>query len=162
MGAFPREASTMERTRRGRRVTVITVVTAVLLPWGCGRTIEEQEPRELVEHRIEPCRKWCTPMLSPECGANPEDVLGRTVDGCIEDCAAAEPGGWSWGRQEDGTDACAEEWFVGADCIDTLTCEEQHRFFTKIPALSTDWPCKEETDATMHCFYSALEKEEGE
>jgi hypothetical protein len=84
----------MERTLKHRRVTVATVAAVLLLlllPWACGRTIEEQEPRELVEHRIEPCGKWCTPMLSPECGVNPEDRYDRTVDGCIEDCAAAEP-----------------------------------------------------------------------
>jgi len=92
----------------------VTAAAAVLLPSACSRTIEEEEPRELVEHRIashriashriEPCRKWCEPMLSPECGVWPEEVYGRTIDGCVEDCAAAEPGGWDWGRQADGTD----------------------------------------------------------
>jgi hypothetical protein len=124
-----------------------------LLLTTCSRTIEEEEPRELVDHRIEPCRKWCEPMLSPECGLRPEEVYGRTVEGCVEDCAAAEPGGWDWGRQADGTDSCAAEWFVMADCMDALTCDEQRSFFQRDFGV-TDYPCKEEIHAQKHCYES--------
>jgi len=131
-------------------------VIALLLPlWGCGRTIEDDEPPELVEHRIEPCRQWCTPYMSPQCGARPEDYSFRSVDECVEDCAAAEPdGGWEWALQADGTDACADEWFIVAECVDALTCEEQRDLFMTIPAIDHEWPCKSELDARAACFYS--------
>ena len=146
-------ARTTKRAQRSVRAAAAMVTAAMLLPSACSRTIEEEEPRELVEHRIEPCRKWCEPMLSPECGIRPEEVFGRTVEGCVEDCAAAEPGGWEWGRQADGTDSCAEEWFVKADCMDALTCEEQLDFFRK-DYFATDYPCKEEIEVKQRCFRS--------
>ena len=152
----------MERAQRVRWVAAAAVVAAVMLPWGCSRAIEEEEPPVLIEHRIEPCRKWCEPMLSAECGRAADDRPFPTVDACVETCAAAEPGGWEWARQADGTDACAEEWFVVADCMDALTCEEQRFFFReKTPGLE-DYPCKEELDARRHCFNStpSLEKVE--
>jgi hypothetical protein len=98
-----------------------------LLLTTCSRTIEEEEPRE--------------------------EVYGRTVEGCVEDCAAAEPGGWDWGRQADGTDSCAAEWFVMADCMDALTCDEQRSFFQRDFGV-TDYPCKEEIHAQKHCYES--------
>jgi hypothetical protein len=138
-----------------RRPTVIRSAIAALLVLGCGPTIEEEEEPELVEHRIRPCTQVCTAMLSPECGGNPEDLIpGQTVEECVEDCASAEPTGWQWAPQEDGTDACAEEWIAKAECIDALSCEDQHRFFTRRPAVDTDWPCKPEHDAALTCFYS--------
>jgi hypothetical protein len=39
----------------------------------------------------------------------------------------AEPDG-NWGLQEDGTDACADEWFAVADCFDGLSCDEHLSF----------------------------------
>jgi hypothetical protein len=150
----------MERTQRHIRVMVATV--AMLLPWGCGRTIEEQEPRELVEHRLEPCRKWCTPMLSPDCGIDPENVWGRTVEGCVEDCADIR-GGWEWALQEDGTDGCAEEWFAMADCMDALTCEGQRSYFRRrSEGNNIDYPCKEEIAVKRDCFYSTPTLERAE
>jgi hypothetical protein len=138
----------MERAQRVRRIAAATAA-AVLLPSGCNRTIAEDEPRELVEHRIEPCRKWCEPMLSDECGRAADDRPFVTVDDCVEACAAAEPGGWWWGRQEDGTDACAEEWFVVADCMDALTCEEQRSFFRRnMGSYPPGFACTDELDTT--------------
>jgi hypothetical protein len=81
-----------ENGRRAERLAAAAATLAALLPASCNRTIEEDEPVELVEHRIEL---------------------------------------WWWARQEDGTDACAEEWFVIADCFDGLTCEEHLSFFRK-------------------------------
>jgi hypothetical protein len=139
---------------------LLAAVGLVGLAWSCGRTIEEEEPRALVEHRIEPCEQWCTPMMSPECGGNPEDFVFPTVDECVEDCAAVEPVyAWPWGRQADGTDACAEEWFAAADCIDALTCEEQRTFFRwNDPNPNPAYPCKEELDARRRCYYDAIEQ----
>jgi len=135
----------------------------VLLSGGCGRTIEDEDPPELVEHRVEPCRTWCSAQLDLECGARPGDRAFRTVDECVESCAAAEPGGWEWARQEDGTDACAEEWFVMAECMGALTCEDQRSFFQRV---SSDWdyPCKEEIKAKQRCWNStpSTEKEDEE
>lgn len=140
----------MER-KRLRHIAAATATLVVLLPSGCSRAIEEEAPPMLVDHRIEPCRKWCEPMLS-ECGRAADDRPFPTVDECVEACAAAEPGGWWWGRQEDGTDACAEEWFAVADCMDSLTCEEHRRFFA--PVIEPYPFCKEELDARRHCFDS--------
>ena len=146
----------MERTQKGRcAVAVTAAVAAVLLSWGCGRTIEEEEPRELVESRIEPCRERCTAQLDPECGARPEDHPFRTVDECVEDCAAVEDNGWLWAPQEDGTDACAEEWIAFKDCLVALSCEDQHAFYRKNLVDGSDYPCKADNNAKDHCFYSA-------
>ena len=128
-------------------------LAVLLLLAGCSRTIEEEEPPVLVEHRVEPCRQYCEAMLSPECGRAADTRPFPTVDDCIVACAAAEPGGWEWGLQEDGTDACAEEWFVLADCMDGLSCEEQRSFFQRNMG---DYPpgfaCTDEFEARRHCF----------
>ena len=153
------------RPRRRRRFAIAAKVAAMAItfPTACSRTIEQEDPPVLSETRIEPCRARCTIHLDPECGANPEDLAFRTVDECVESCAAAEPGGWGWALQEDGTDACAEEWIAAVECLVALTCEEQHEFFTNIPAIDPDYPCKEESDAKRRCFDStpSLDKREG-
>lgn len=135
----------------------------ITVPTACSRTIDEDPPPILVESRLEPCRARCEIQLHPECGARPEDHPFRSVDECVESCADVR-GGWWWARQEDGTDACAEEWIAATDCLVSLTCEEQHEFFTNIPAIDPDYPCKDESDAKMRCFDStpSLEKNEGE
>lgn len=118
----------------------------------------------LVEHRVEPCRTWCEPMLSPECGRAADDRPFSNVDDCIVACAAAEPGGWAWGRQADGTDSCAEEWFAAANCMDALTCEEQRSFFRRTTlSYPPGFACTDELDAKTHCFYStpSLDNPEG-
>jgi hypothetical protein len=139
------------------RFAVAAVV--ILFPTACSRTIDEEDPPTLVESRLEPCRARCEVQLHPECGARPEDHPFRTVDECVESCADIR-GGWSWALQEDGTDACAEEWVAAADCIVALTCEEQHEYFTRIPVTDLVYPCQEETEAKMRCFRStpSLEK----
>jgi hypothetical protein len=150
----------MERAAVRRAVAAMAV--AVVLSWACSRTIEEPEPLEIVEHRLEPCRKWCAPFVSLECGQYPEDRPDWTVDECVEDCAALNGVyGWSWAHQEDGTDACAQEWYAVADCVDALTCEEQHRMFTVLPTRNPDFSCREEMDARSLCFYTtpSLERE---
>lgn len=134
---------------------------AIAFPTACSRTIEEEDPPTLVASRLEPCRARCEIQLHPECGARPEDHPFRTVDECVESCADIR-GGWSWALQEDGTDACAEEWNGEVECLVALTCEEQHEFFTRIPATGLDYPCTDANDVKMHCFWStpSLEKVE--
>jgi hypothetical protein len=130
---------------------LLAAVGLVGFAWSCGRTIEEEEPRALVEHRIEPCEQWCTAMQSPECGRIDEPQPFRTADECIEDCAALDSENpWDWAPQADGTDACAEEWLAIGECMDGLTCEEQRAYFRR-PPTSTDYPCKEELDARSRC-----------
>lgn len=139
----------LRSARPSRPLAVLLLVAA------CGRTIEEDDPPVLVEHRVEPCRKYCEAMLSPECGRAADNRPFPTVDDCVVACAVAEPGGWRWGRQEDGTDACAEEWFALSECMDGLSCEEQRSFFQRATG---DYPpgfaCTGEFDARDHCFYS--------
>ena len=137
------------------RRSATTLAAAVLLALACSRTIEEDEPPELVESRIEPCHGMCTMWLDPECGDRPEDHASyRTVDECAESCAAAEDNAWHWAHQEDGTDACAEEWIAIHDCLIASSCEDRREFFLEIPALDLDYPCKAEEHARDHCFYS--------
>lgn len=150
-------------TRRTRNIGALAVGAVVgLFSGGCGRTIEEDEPPELVEHRVEPCRTWCSAQLDPECGARPEDLAFPTVEECVESCATAEPGGWEWARQEDGTDACAEEWTAAAECMSSKSCVERRSYFRRS---SSDWdyPCKEELTAQRLCWDSTpnVEKEDG-
>lgn len=129
-------------------------LAAAMASWSCGRTIEEEEPRELVEHRIEPCRKWCSAQHSPECGRVDEPQPFESAEECTEDCAALDTVyGWDWARQADGTDTCAAEWVVMADCMDALTCEEQRAFFRRL-GTSDEYPCKVEISAKQDCFYS--------
>jgi len=139
----------MERTPRF--VTATAAAMTLLLSSSCGRTIEEEAHRELVEHRIEPCRQFCMAMQSPDCGRTDEVPL-RTVDECVEDCADADPGnGFEWGQQEDGTDACVTEWLAASTCMDALTCEEQRAYFRRTTAIPDDWPCKDEWDVRRDC-----------
>lgn len=127
----------------------LAIVLLVLA--SCGRTIQEDPPRDLVEHRIEPCTQWCTAQFSPECGRIDEQAY-RSAQECAEDCAAVSPVyAWDWARRADGTDACVDEWIAAAACIDALTCTEQRAFFRR-PGTSTDYPCKEELEAKRACF----------
>jgi hypothetical protein len=152
---FLMQVRMMARAERVRRIAAALATAAALLPSSCSRAIEEEEPVELVEHRIEPCRSWCEPMLS-DCGRAADDRPFPNVDECIEDCAGAEPdGNWRWGLQEDGTDACAEEWFLVADCFDGLTCEEHLSFFREDTlGYPPGYPCTDELEAKNDCFYS--------
>lgn len=156
MGSRP-----IPRPSSRRRFAVVVAAIAIAVPIACSRTIDEDPPPTLVESRLEPCRARCEIQLHPECGARPEDHPFRTVDECVESCADIR-GGWWWARQEDGTDACAEEWIAAVDCLVALSCEEQHELFTNIPAIEPDYPCKAESDAKMRCFDStpSLEKDE--
>lgn len=132
-------------------IAVAIGASLALLSAGCGRVIEEEEPPELIEHRVEPCRTWCSAQLDPECGAIIEDQEFRAVEDCVEDCASSLR--WGWAQQEDGTDACAEEWFAMADCMGALSCEEQQSYFRRV---SSDWdyPCKEEIMSKIDCWNS--------
>jgi hypothetical protein len=135
---------------------ILAAIAIVLLSWSCNRTIEEEEPRELVEHRIDPCRQWCTAQLDPECGAIIEEQVWRAVEDCAEDCAAVDQVyGWQWARRVDGTDACAEEWIAASDCVVALPCEERRRYFReKTSDPLDDYPCREKFDDKEHCFYT--------
>jgi hypothetical protein len=73
----------MERAQRVRWIAAAAVIAAAMLPWGCSRAIEEEEPPVLIEHRIEPCRSWCEPMLS-ECGRAADDRPDGASLGSIE------------------------------------------------------------------------------
>ena len=137
-------------------LSAAALLAATMSSATCNRTIEEEEPRALVEHRIEPCRQRCAAQLDPECGAIIEEQVWRTAEDCAEDCAAVDPVyAWGWGRRADGTDACAEEWIAASDCVVALSCEERLRFFREhTPDPHDDYPCKEEVDAKRHCFYT--------
>jgi hypothetical protein len=129
----------------------LAAVVVALGSWSCGRTIEEEEPREVVEHRIEPCRKFCTAMLSPDCGRVDEPQPFETAEECTEDCASLDSDNdWEWARQADGTDACAEEVIAAAECIDALTCEEQRAYFRR-PGTADEYPCRAEVRAELDC-----------
>ena len=134
------------------------MVATVLVAWSCGRTIEEDELRELVEHRIEPCTQWCTAMQSPDCGRVDEGQPFHTADECVDDCASLEGEyEWSWAPQPDGTDACTEEWYAVAACMDELTCEEQRAYFRRPPD-ANELPCMAELESRRHCFNATLER----
>ena len=138
---------------------LLTTIAVALASWSCGPTIEEQPTIELVEHRIEPCEQWCSAQLDPECGAIIEEQAFRSADECAQDCAAVEPVyAWTWARRDDGTDACAEEWFAAADCIDALSCDEQRAFFRR-PGGTPEYPCEDVLDARRACYNAALDRE---
>lgn len=144
----------------GSTARILARVAAVAVAWSCGRTIEDDEPA-LAEHRIEPCRQWCDAMQSPDCGRIDEPQPFASAQECLEDCAAVEPEyEWSWGTLPDGTDACADEWYALAACMDDLTCEEQRRYFRRPPD-ATELPCKAELEARSDCYYDALDVQEG-
>jgi hypothetical protein len=148
-----RRVAVVATTRRASETAgVLAVVVAVLGSWSCGRTIEEEEPREVVEHRIEPCRKFCAAMLSPECGRVDEPLPFASVEECTEDCAALDSDyNWDWVPQADGTDACAEEVIVAHECIGALTCEEQRAYFRR-PGTADEYPCRAEVHAKQDCY----------
>lgn len=137
------------------------MVATALVAWSCGRTIEEDEPRERVEHRIEPCTQWCDAMQSPDCGRVDEGQPFETAEECIDDCASLDSDNpWDWAPQPDGTDACAEEWEAVGACMDGLTCEEQRAYFRRPPG-NLEYPCKAELDARTDCYYATRDAQEG-
>ena len=134
-----------------RALGLVVAVVAVVGSWSCGRTIEEDEPREVVEHRVEPCRKFCAAMLSPDCGSVFEPRPFASIEECTENCAALDSNyDWGWAPQADGTDACAEEVIVAYECIDALTCEETRAYFRR-PGTADEYPCRAEIHAKQDC-----------
>lgn len=157
----------MHRSFRASPVRVVTRALANAVPllaaWSCGRTIEEEEPRELVDHRIEPCRQWCDAMQSPDCGRIDEPQPYESAEECTEDCAAVDPEYPSeWAPQPDGTDACTEEWYAVAACFDGLTCEEQRSYFRReTSAYPPGFACADELEARSDCYYAMRDEQEG-
>lgn len=145
----------------GSTARILALVAAVALAWSCSRTIEDDEPPELAEHRIEPCRQWCDAMQSPDCGRIDDPQPFASAQDCLDDCAAVESEyEWSWGTLPDGTDACAEEWYAVAACMGGLTCEEQRSYFRRPPD-ATEFPCKTELMARSDCYYDWRDEQEG-
>jgi hypothetical protein len=135
----------------GPAMRALAVVVAVLGSWSCGRTIEEDEPRAVVDHRLESCGAFCSAMLSPDCGIVFEPRPFESVEECTEDCAALDSSNnWDWAPQADGTDACAEEVVVAHECIAGLTCEGQRAYFRRL-GTADEFPCKAEVDEKMDC-----------
>lgn len=138
------------------RTRVALGLMAGLVIVGCHRKIDEEPEVELIEHRIEPCTVVCTAAYDPQCGA--EELPPRTVEECIEACAT--PGGSQWAYQEDGTDACAEEWFRWANCIEALDCDGRHAAFNEVA--TPDRACGEEALDKADCYYTtpSLDRED--
>ena len=139
----------MNTTARLR--TGIVVAGVAMLGGGCGPAVEEPDPPIVrAEHRVEPCRTYCSSILDSECGntTHPRQPIYESVDACIDQCADVEEG-WHWGPQPDGTDACEDEWSDFANCLDGLTCEDQRQHWDALP--TAEFPCKAERNAHTAC-----------
>lgn len=126
----------------------------VLASCSCSRAIEDEEEPELLEHRVEDCRRFCE-VRSSECGPSPEHFNVLTVDECVIKCASPEGSfSWQWGhRVETGEDECIAEWRTHAQCLISASCEEQQEYWLPTPG---DPPleervCWEERDARDLC-----------
>jgi hypothetical protein len=107
-----------------------------------------------VEHRISPCTQICKSMQSPECGnvTHPKFPQFSSVDACVESCANPELENWWGGPQEDGEDACLDDWNAYASCVAALACEQQYEHWNA--SRVSDYPCKAEQDSQVLCGQS--------
>jgi hypothetical protein len=105
-------------------------VLAVLVLDACGRQVGDEEEVELIEHRIEPCKKWCDLETDPNCGMGPTPGY-EDYDGCVEECATVDgTRSAGWGYQADTQqDACTPEWQAHYQCVDALTCTDRRFYF---------------------------------
>ena len=114
---------------------------------GCGPSVED-EP-ELYERRRPGCEQWCEVVLDPDCGI-PDTPLEDAQE-CEELCMSEE--NTLWGLQEDGTDACFDEYVEFYDCVGGSTCEEQRIAVTN-PAGIHETQCGLQLEAVLDCNLS--------
>lgn len=107
---------------------------------------EEEEAVELFERRRETCELRCELLFEPECGA--AEVPFTDENECTEQCMSEDA--TNWGLQEDGTDACAEEYSTLHTCMAGATCEEQFIIIND-PAFASQTPCAGELTAMLEC-----------
>ena len=150
----------MNTTRTLR--TGIVAASIVMLGGGCGPAVDEPDPPIVrAEHRVDPCRTYCSSVLDSECGStrHPRQPIYENVDACIDQCADEE-GGWHWGLQPDGTDACEDAWSDYAACLAGLSCEDQRLHWDSPP--TSDFPCKSEQFDHASCGAENPPPQEGE
>lgn len=138
----------MTRTRSLPWWSVLVVLLAA-----CGpERRPEEEPPEILEHRLPACSKWCAAKF--ECGNHGVGEHGLEDEpSCIEACAITTSNIVGFGYQGDGVDACVPEFNAYADCVEALSCEDQARHFGVIePAVQPlDRPCGDELGTTLYC-----------
>jgi hypothetical protein len=145
-----------DKMKRQRLGVAAGMGTALSIAMACGP--EPGKEREQIDHRIAPCQTVCESMQSPECGnvTHPQFPRFESVAACVQSCADPELENWWGGPQEDGTDACVDQWSTYSECVAQLSCEEQYEFWNA-PRVS-DYPCKPQDDAHVECgMANALE-----
>lgn len=80
--------------------------------------------------------------------AHPRPVVYESVHACIDHRADVE-NHWYWGPQSDGTEVCESNWIEFAECVQTLSCEDQGRHWDVPP--TSDYPCKAEELEHLEC-----------
>lgn len=129
---------------------------------GCRPNVEQpEEPVQVVEHRVGPCRVVCESWMDPECGnvTHPRFPLYESIDSCVELCAEVDSV-WHWGPQEDGSDACVGPWDDYVACLEPLSCEESLAHWGTPP--TQEYPCKQQLQDRVSCGSDHPVSAEGE
>ena len=128
------------RSRQHRRFAL----HVALVISGC---VGRSTAREVPEHRVDVCERWCSVIVDPVCGSKDVEEPDECVDRCTHDDA-------SWAPTDDGVDRCASEAIEYVDCIEQLTCEQQAAHFANdglIGLPGSEDPCGAELRSSLEC-----------
>lgn len=135
-----------------RRPTFPRALPFVLALTACGPQVEDEEEVRTFERRRPACEVFCGLVLDAECGSDVE--IYEDEQECMDLCLSEDAEYWF--LQEDGTDACGEEFTEYYACADASSCEEQW-IITNVPARVSETSCLDLSRAYRDCQIEHLE-----
>jgi len=112
----------------------------------CGPQVTEEEEVRIFERRRPACETFCGLVLDAECGSDVE--IYESVEECIDLCVSEEAPYWF--LQDDGTDACGEEFTGLYACAESSSCEARW-IITNLPTRIAETPCVATSEAFLEC-----------
>ncbi len=112
----------------------------------CGPQVEEEEEVRTFERRRPACEVFCDLVLDPECGSDVE--FYETRQDCMDLCLSEDAEYWF--LQDDGTDACGEEFTKHYECAAASSCDARW-IITNNPARISETPCVATSEAYGDC-----------
>jgi hypothetical protein len=135
-----------------QRPTVPRALPFILALGACGPQAPEEEEVRTFERRRPACEVFCGLVLDPECGSDVE--IYEDEQECMDLCLSEDAEYWF--LQDDGTDACGEEFTEYYACAAASPCESRW-IITNVPAYIADTPCVETSEAYGDCQIEHLE-----